>query len=307
MAREIKPKKIFNESLYLLENGESDIVDYKKSAEGVSAEDLVAFANSEFGGSILVGVAEAARADGSQYGLAVGCEITDAVMLQLINKATSCIPPISVNIYPEVISGIQILRVDIASSPSKPHCTQKGIYNRRDGSRNRPLHPSELLAIFLHNEEVTFARKFQSAAEKITTDLGSLEKNLEKSISDMGDRLGWAEFRVNDSEDAIYQVLSHVRSLAYTVSDIELRVKAIFQQDKRPDPVKAIMEEKIISNFIKSISDDPNKIELIKAGGSLKFTVEGLEDSGFSEEEIREIISKAIRKIKSAHVKGREG
>jgi hypothetical protein len=55
-----------------LSGGESKDVDYKEKVKGLHAEDLVAFANSENGGAILIGVREVAGRNGKQKGEPVG-------------------------------------------------------------------------------------------------------------------------------------------------------------------------------------------------------------------------------------------
>jgi len=142
VAIQKKYKTLTQRTKKLLAGGENAAVDYKKKADGLHAEDLVSFANSAGGGDILIGVADAVRADGSQYGEVVGTDISDGTVLQILNKAISCIPPVSINVFAENTEGEAVLRVQIPSSDSKPHCTQKGVYSVRDGARNRPLQPS---------------------------------------------------------------------------------------------------------------------------------------------------------------------
>lgn len=106
----------------LLSAGESDQVDFKKVPDGVSQEDLVAFANSDNGGQILVGVVEEA-AGGAQVGGVRGCDVSDSAILQITNKAVTCIPPVSIEITIENLDAQPILRIAIPSSATRPHCT----------------------------------------------------------------------------------------------------------------------------------------------------------------------------------------
>lgn len=144
--------------------GESEAVDFKKIPGGVSTEDIVSFANTA-GGQLLLGVIE--KNDGNtQTGEVVGCDVGDGAILQLLNRATSCIPPVALKIYTENLDDKPILRVVIPQSNTKPHCTPKGLFLKREGTRNRALHPQELLAIFLQIEASAFARKNLRAPQR---------------------------------------------------------------------------------------------------------------------------------------------
>jgi len=112
--------------------GESERVDFKRTPDGVSTDDLVAFANTDIGGNILIGIEEVAHQDGSQRGHVVGCDVGDQAILQILNKATNCIPPLAIEIHIENLDARPILRIEIPSSENKPHCTPKGVYCRRD-------------------------------------------------------------------------------------------------------------------------------------------------------------------------------
>ena len=160
-----------------------------------------------------MGVTEQIGEDGSPCGLVVGCDISDGAVLQILNKAISCVPPVAIKIYAENTAAKPLLRAHIPPSDNRPHSTPKGVYCRRDGSRNRPLHPSELLRIFLDNEGRAFAQRFEDAARRITDELADLQTALDRRIASIGDQLGWAEFKLDDSESTIDTVLARVRQL----------------------------------------------------------------------------------------------
>lgn len=77
----------------LLTAGEGKDVDYKEQVRGLHAEDLVAFANSEHGGAILVGIREISGHNTKQKGEPIGLVIDDDSRLQIMGKALSCSPP----------------------------------------------------------------------------------------------------------------------------------------------------------------------------------------------------------------------
>ena len=163
----------------LLGSQESTVLDFKESAAGLSAEDLVAFANSRSGGTILLGVREIRGEGGRQAAEIIGCEISDKAKLAILGKAASCIPPVEVRVILENSEGEKpFLRVEIPSGPGKPYCTSGGTYKVRGDARNDPLTPDKLLQLFMDAENDRFMERFSSATE-----------DLEHSILDVKTRL----------------------------------------------------------------------------------------------------------------------
>ena len=95
----------------LLADGESDRVDFKRTPDGVTAEDFVAFANSNAGGKILIGIDEKEGPNGTQIGVVVGCDVSDEAILKVTNKALSCIPPVAINVRTENLTKTPFLNV----------------------------------------------------------------------------------------------------------------------------------------------------------------------------------------------------
>ncbi|WP_441255916.1 AlbA family DNA-binding domain-containing protein [Tardiphaga sp. 285_C5_N1_2] len=81
-----------------MSEGESERVDFKRAPGGVRADDLVALANSEGGGHLLFSIDEIVS-HGAQIGAVRGCDVSDQTILQILSKAVSCIPPVSVDIF----------------------------------------------------------------------------------------------------------------------------------------------------------------------------------------------------------------
>ena len=210
-----------------LASGEGQLVDFKRAPNGITADDLVAFANAAEGGTILAGIGEQSI-DGAQVGVVLGCDIGDNTILQLLNKAISCSPPISIDIVIENLKHKPILRVSILSSPTKPHCTPRGVYCRRDGARNRALHPSELLRIFLETEAQIFAARFESAATHISDQLSQIEQSLSTTIDNMSSKLGWAESNLDDTASTIETILAYAKIINDETADVATRLRALF-------------------------------------------------------------------------------
>lgn len=284
----------------LLAEGESGRSDFKRSPDGISADDLVAFANSEGGGHILAGVDEQMVAN-AQVGVVRGCDVSDAAILQVLNKAVSCIPPVSIDIYIENLEDKPILRIEVPPSQTKPHCTPKGIYCRRDGARNRPLHPSELLRLFLDSEASAFAARFEVAADRITEELGNLESSLDSSIKSMSDQLGWADHQLGDTESTLSAIQGLVAKLTVDTSDANSRLRTLFRQDKRDDPVRQRSRTTYVNKLIQKIREDESLFKHVVRGGKLNSPSLQPADSDITDDD-----AKLLLEIATNHVHNTE-
>src|SRR5215813_1978758 len=118
----------------LLHSREGQHLDFKETIQALDVEDLVAFANAS-GGTILLGVSERGGKP-----TVCGCAWDDKAELQVRQKAGTSDPPVAIEISAEnVATDKPILRVDIPSSPNKPHGTQRGTFKIRHGNENRNL------------------------------------------------------------------------------------------------------------------------------------------------------------------------
>lgn len=284
----------------LLSEGESARADFKRQPDGISAEDLVAFANSDDGGQILAGVDEQVI-NNAQTGVIRGCDVSDGAILQVLNKAVGCIPPVSIDVYIENLSDKPILRIEVLPSATRPHCTPKGIYCRRDGSRNRPLHPSELLRLFLDSEASAFAARFEVAAERITEELGKLESSLDSSIQSMSDQLGWADYQLGDTESTLSSIQGLVAKLTVDTADANSRLRALFRQDEREDPVRKRARTAYVNKLIQEIRDDEALFNHVVAGGKLSPSKTRPSDSDITDED-----AKLLLEIATNHVHDKE-
>ncbi len=278
----------------LLTAGEDEHVDYKRTVESISVEDLVAFANMAAGGTLLVGVDEETGPDGTQRGKVVGCDAGDQAQLQILNKAQSCIPPIALEVHIENLTAKPVLRIVVLPSASRPHCTAKGIYCRRDGNRNRPLHPAELLKIFLETEANTFAARFESAAARMSKEMARLESSLDSSIRSMSDQLGWADSKLGDTESTLGSVQAEIHLLHTKTSDLATRMRTLFRQDKRDDPVRATVKENWTKRLVNYLLENPTILAAAKPGAEFKTTLSGKEALELTKEEAGEALNEAV-------------
>ena len=166
----------------MLDGQESRQVDFKRGPEGLDPEDLVAFANAA-GGTILVGVDEATTDQGLQRGRVVGCEISDQVRVGFLNKASSCRPPVGIEVAIENLATRPFYRLDIPEGSRKPYCTEKGTYKIRSDGRNVAIDPNMMTTLILERETEQFVRRFQAAAEAVIRNLSEMEARLGAKLS----------------------------------------------------------------------------------------------------------------------------
>ena len=300
MAIEKRFKKLTKKTKNLLAGGENELVDYKRQVKGVKADHLVAFANTDTGGDILVGVDEGENKDGSQRGIVVGCDIGDSSMLEILNKANSCHPPVAVKIFAENTDSLAMLRINIPPSRKQPHSTPGGVFYRRNGSHIRPLQPNELLDVFLKNEAQAFTERFEKTAKVITDDLAALEFTIEDKIESIGGTLEWAEMNLSTTDSTIGTILAKVNNLTKEVGGLSLRVKALFDQDGRKDPVRERIKDFIFAEIIKEIERAPYLIERVEPEGA-DFSIPGKYEAEINREDRKEIIFKVRKAVENKY------
>ncbi|RKZ34393.1 ATP-binding protein, partial [bacterium] len=155
----------------LLDGAENLFVDFKREIEGVHPATFVAFANAS-GGTILVGVEEARRRNGMQYGRIYGVEPTDGNKLRLVSMASSCRPGVKIEIFIENLSDKPIFRIEVPEGENKPYCTASGEYKIRDDGGNRGITPQEMVGIILERQQTQVA--------EIAGRLETVERKLEE-------------------------------------------------------------------------------------------------------------------------------
>lgn len=229
----------------LLESGEGEDVDYKETAVGVSIDDICAFANMRDGGTILVGVREQKKPDGSQCGQPIGCPVDDSTLLMLTNKAQNCHPPIQIVHSIETRNEISFLRIDIPPSSTRPHCTAKGTYLGRSGPRNVALLPPALLGIFLESEAGMFQARFTEATTHVTESIAETAEAVQKMQEQIGDRiedisteLGWSDSKFDDTGDKIDRIEALLREVLRRETEVGSRLREIAKATSSKDPVR---------------------------------------------------------------------
>lgn len=295
-------KGITKKTQKLLESGENEIVDYKERTKGIKSEDLVAFANSEKGGILLIGVEEIEE-NGRQKGKIIGCDISDKSKLIIMSKALNCTPPISLSIIVENLSNKAFFRIEIPSGSQKPYCTDNGTYKIRKDGRNHSLKPDELLNIYLKKEAEKFKERFKEATDHVVDSIQSvsstidfMESTISSKVEDIASTLGWTEYEASNAKSTIDNVEGYVRRIIRDLNKTNKRVKAVVSHLDIKDPLKLEYMNEIAKKIIPELEEDEKLFKRAEKG-ELTFKADGGEFK-LSEEDIKTIVEHSVKYIK---------
>jgi hypothetical protein len=245
----------------LLDRAEGLDVEFKESLSGLDAADMVAFANSEAGGAILVGVEEVTSRDGRQTGRVIGCGVGDREKQSIISRAESCTPPVPVTVFVENAHRRPFLRVEIASGASKPYCTAGGTYKTRGDGRSLALFPGRLLCMFVDVEGRRFMERFRQATTalenevtaakaRLASDLRELALEVSASLEQVSGSAQAAEEMSNQTAAFSDETLGGMHEIDRKVENIEVtadrnehKLLAILEHLGIEDPVLAVRRE----------------------------------------------------------------
>ena len=169
----------------LLSSSESSELDFKRDADAVKHDDLVAFANSG-GGVILVGVDEETGKNGAQKGKVVGCDVSDRERNKIVSRANQCKPAIAVKVTAETHGKFSIFRIDIPKGGL--HCTPNGTYKiRRDGQTDI-IDPSAMAQIIVELERKRILYYLRAAFRPEIEDVQSdIESRYDEALAEIED------------------------------------------------------------------------------------------------------------------------
>lgn len=169
----------------LLSRSESTELDFKRDAEAVKHDDLVAFANSG-GGVILVGVDEETGKNGVQKGKVVGCDVSDRERNKIVSRANQCRPAIAVKVAIEAHGKFSIFRVDIPKGGL--HCTPNGTYKTRRDGQTDIIDPSAMAQIIVELERKRILYYLRAAFRPEIEDAQSdLESRYDEALAEIED------------------------------------------------------------------------------------------------------------------------
>jgi len=299
MSKKSEYSGITKRTKSLLSGGENKAVDYKDRIKGLHTEDLVAFANSKNGGTILIGVKEEKSKNGSQIGVPIGCPIGDKSKLQIMGKALSCSPPVQLELFVENLSKKPFYRIEIPSGVRKPHSTNSGTYKIREDGRNHPLLPEQLLSIFLDREGEKFRDRFSQAAGELEGQMNhalsvvnELELAITSKIEEISSSMGWAEDDANNARHTIEDVDRTVNTIASTVKRDQERIKSLLKHLDAKDPIIEKAKKEILEHLTAQFKENEELFLSIKKGESIKLSGDSVEE--LNKEILKELVSQAI-------------
>jgi len=242
-------KTISKKAKSLLSREEGYEVELKQSEVGLETEDLVAFANSKNGGSILVGIKEIKDKFGKQKAKIVGCKGTDKEKMSIKQKALNCIHSIDVEIFKENTDENLFYRIEIPSGENKPYCTSKGIYKIRDDGHNKVIDPDKLLLMFINLESDKFLKKFKEATKEIENSLSDISRDINESLNHLSDivpQLSDLEVYSYLTEDILHyaeKTQDYVENMAADLNQNERRILTLMEHFNIEDPYLTDLKE----------------------------------------------------------------
>ena len=218
----------------------------------MTEEFLAAFANSHAGGAILVGVEEGRASNGLQSAQVVGCTVGDREKLTLLNRALGCSPPVQIQVIVENLSRCPFLRVEIPSSPHRPHCTSSGKYVIRGDGRNEPLIPERLLRMMLDTQGAQFLDRFRSASAEIEDEIrearselgetartiGAVDEALHRRLDMLDEITGGLEILFAETEGGLTRLDEKVDGVDELLGHLNRRVLTLLLHQGLGDPVE---------------------------------------------------------------------
>ncbi|NLP44544.1 MAG: ATP-binding protein [Peptococcaceae bacterium] len=214
----------------LLNRQEGLDVDFKLTVKGVQSTDLVAFANSEKGGTILVGVGEVVDGNSMQKGKIIGCDVGDKERLFILSKSESCVPPVEVNIIIENYARKPFFRIEIPSGKEKPYCTAGGTYKIRGDGRTNTLFPGRLLSLFVEKQSELFFDRFREATKEIGKDMLLSSTNLQKEMHKLLLQVLELENIMTDRLDLLQKEVQDIKGLQEKFLEFETELGLVQQK-----------------------------------------------------------------------------
>ena len=218
MTRKAEYKNISADTKRLLNDGENQFCDYKREYKAIHSEDLVAFANTDSGGTILIGIEEYSQ-NGLQKGRVYGQVNIDETKNFIMNKASYCIPQVHIIFCVENTSKTPFLRVDIPSGKEKPYCTQSGKYKIRVDGSNRRLTPNQLLNMFLENESKRFVQNFSEATSQLEDKMVGLNAKFSSKVQQLSKQLDSLSSKTESKLQQVFKTADLVAKMFNKATD----------------------------------------------------------------------------------------
>jgi len=113
----------------------------------------------------------------------------------------------------------------------------------------------------------------------------------------MADQLGWAEFKLGDTESALDSILAYTQRINTEINDLTARARAMFRQDKRKDPIYDRERQNFLDKLIDQIKNDRKLYLSIKAGASVSISADGKAAEELSRDDLGTLLRQAMKII----------
>ena len=131
---------------YILQNGESYLVEFKEQLNKSFSREITAFANAS-GGKIYLGVTDSANPK--------GIEITNKLKSQIQDIANNCQPPVHINLHEYK----NILIIEIPEGKDKPYQCADGFYIRM-GANAQKMNREKIVDFLQAEGQLRFEEQF---------------------------------------------------------------------------------------------------------------------------------------------------
>lgn len=163
--------------IYLIQSGESEVLEFKETAGKNIHHEIAAFANSE-GGHIIVGVADS--------GKIIGTDVKKAIE-KVTSSIQSIIPPPEIKTQKISIDEKDLLIISVEKSTSL--CSLGGVVYIRAGTGVRPLSLQEIVMLFsemgtINWDEIPMISVYDARPEYIDWFFEKIEETRGKTISE---------------------------------------------------------------------------------------------------------------------------
>jgi hypothetical protein len=107
--------------------------------------------------------------------------------------------------------------------------------------------------------------------------------------------LGWAEFKLDDTGSTLDSILAYARTINDQATDTSTRLRALFKQDKRADPVHEAARKELLDAAVEQLLEDSDLLKRLSTGGSTKMSVSGKATSELNQDDLRSVLLEAVK------------
>ncbi len=113
----------------------------------------------------------------------------------------------------------------------------------------------------------------------------------------MADQLGWAEYQLGDTESTLNSILGSVHTLNSATGDVSARLRSLFLQDKREDPIRKREFKKLVAEVVKAIDSRDDLLARVKSGENLSVTADANLSPDLTSNDLKMALEEAVRHV----------